>query len=203
VDPNWAFIGHVMRAVNAISYMPDKIALLGIVPDGPETGYGYIQPANRLKLSGNVYHVNSFTEKPNSNDAREIIARGGLWNTMVMVFRLSRMLDLVREAAPREVRGLFELRTSPERAPGLYQTMRPWNFSTQVLARIPQHLIVLKVANVFWSDWGTRESIERTYKTLNLVPAWKLEKAVGSKTPDFGESRETLGIPVPQPAERH
>ncbi|HTY64681.1 MAG TPA: sugar phosphate nucleotidyltransferase [Acidobacteriota bacterium] len=203
VDPNWAFIGHVMRAVNAISYMPDKIALLGIAPDNPETGYGYILPAGPLKLSGNVHHVNSFTEKPNSNDAREIIARGGLWNTMVMVFRLSRMLDLVREAAPREVRDLFELRTSPERAPGLYQTMQPWNFSTQVLARIPQHLIVLKVTNVFWSDWGTRESIERTYRTLNLVPSWKLEKAVGSKSSIFDEGLDEPMRVAKQRLERH
>jgi mannose-1-phosphate guanylyltransferase len=187
VDKNWAFIGHVMRAVNAISHMPDKIALLGIAPDSPETGYGYILPANPLKIFGDVYHVNSFTEKPNSNGAREIIDRGGLWNTMVMVFRLSRMLDLVQEVAPRAVDGLFDLRTSPERAAGLYQTMQPWNFSTQVLARIPQHLIVLKVANVCWSDWGTRESIERTYRTLNLVPSWNLEKAIGNNASKYGE----------------
>ena len=192
VDNNWAFIAHVMRAINTISYMPDKIALLGIVPDRPETGYGYILPANPLKMSGNLYHVDSFMEKPNSDDARDIIKRGGLWNTLVMVFRLSRMLDLVQEMAPREVDGLFELRTSPEKAARLYQTMQPWNFSTKLLAHIPQHLIVLKIANVLWSDWGTREAIERTYKELNLVPSWKLEKTEGNIISEFGEGQENL-----------
>jgi mannose-1-phosphate guanylyltransferase len=191
IDKNWVFIAHVMRAVNAISYMPDKIALLGVAPDRPETGYGYILPANPLKIFGNVYHVGAFTEKPNSDDARGIIERGGLWNTLVMVFRLSRMLDLVQEMAPHDVGRLFELRNSPEKAAELYQTMHPWNFSTQVLARIPQHLIVLKVANLFWSDWGTRESIERTCRSLNLVPSWKLTKATGDKIPKFGDSRDT------------
>jgi mannose-1-phosphate guanylyltransferase len=192
VDNNWAFVAHVMRAINTISYMPDKIALLGIVPDRPETGYGYILPANPLKTSGNLYHVDSFREKPNSDDAQEIIERGGLWNTLVMVFRLSRMLDLVQEIAPREVEGLLELRTSPEKAVSLYQTMEPWNFSTKLLMRIPQHLVVFKVANVLWSDWGTREAIERTYKALNLVPSWKLEKATGNRISKFGEGQDHL-----------
>jgi mannose-1-phosphate guanylyltransferase len=192
VDDNWAFIGHVMRAINAISYVPDKIAILGITPDRPETGYGYILPANPMKISGNIYHVDSFTEKPNSSDAWDIIERGGLWNTFVMVFRLSRMLELVREVAPPGVEALFELRTSSDNTAELYQTMRPWNFSTQLLARIPQHLIVLKVANVFWSDWGTRESIEYTCRSLNLEPAWKLKKAVGNIIPKSDEGRRDL-----------
>ena len=96
-----------MRAVNAISYMPDKIALLGIAPDRPETGYGYILPANPLKISGNVFHVDAFREKPNSEDAQEIIGRGGLWNTLVMVFRLSRMLELVQEDGSPRSGGTF------------------------------------------------------------------------------------------------
>jgi mannose-1-phosphate guanylyltransferase len=192
VDNNWAFVAHVMRALNTISYMPDKIALLGIVPDRPETGYGYILPADPLKTAGNLYHVDSFREKPNSDDAQEIIKRGGLWNTLVMVFRLSRMLDLVQEIAPLEVEGLLELRTSPEKAVSLYQTMQPWNFSTKLLMRIPQHLVVFKVANVLWSDWGTREAIERTYKALNLVPSWKLEKATGNRISKFDEGQDHL-----------
>ena len=197
IDKDWAFIGHVLRAVDSVSRMPEKIAILGIAPDRPETGYGYILPAHPVKLTdsaytGGSYHVEAFTEKPNPVDAQAIIKRGGLWNTLVMVFRLSRMLDLVQEIAPREVEGLLELRTSPEKAVSLYETMQPWNFSTKMLARIPQHLVVFKVANVLWSDWGTREAIERTYKALNLVPFWKLEKATGNRISKFDEGQDHL-----------
>ena len=41
----------------------------------------------------------------------------------------------------------------------------------QILSRIPEELIVLEAPDIRWSDWGTRESIERTYRHLNLVPA--------------------------------
>jgi len=200
VDKDFTFMAHVMRAMNAISYMPDKIALLGVAPDRPETGYGYILPAGPLKISGNVFHVDAFTEKPNSENARDIIGRGGLWNTLVMVFRLSRMLELVQEMAPREVGVLLELRSSPEKAAALYRTIRPWNFSTQLLAQIPQHLIVLKVSNVFWSDWGTREAIERTYRLLNLPPSWEPVKAVGNRIAKLGETADDPLNLVPRSA---
>jgi len=172
VDDARAFIAHALLAVDTVSHMPDKIAVLGIAPDRPETGYGYILPAMPVGIHEKVYHVKAFTEKPSLTDARDIISRGGVWNTLVMVFRLSRMMELLYELVPNECGQLFDLRWSPDRAAELYQGLNSWNFSTQILSRIPQHLIMLEVGDVHWSDWGTRESVERTYRSLNLVPFW-------------------------------
>ena len=167
IDRNWAFIAHVMRAMNAISCVPDKIARSRDRP-GQAGDRLRVYPARQgpENVGQGCIRWTLLRKNRNLEDAGTIIARGGLWNTLVMVFRLSRMLDLVQEMVPREVDALFELRNSPDKATELYRTMRPWNFSTQLLARIPQHLIVFKVANVFWSDWGTRESIERTYQVV-------------------------------------
>jgi mannose-1-phosphate guanylyltransferase len=183
IDKDWAFITHVFRAVNAITRMPDKIAILGIAPDRPETGYGYILPAGPLKMAGRAYrersyHVGAFTEKPNYTDAQAIIERGGLWNTFVMVFRLPRMLELLQGLVPDEFEKLSELRYAPAKATDIYPALKSWNLSTHVLARIPQHLIVLRVANVSWSDWGTRESVERTYRALKQAPSWDLQSPI-------------------------
>ncbi len=174
VDNDWAFITHVLRAVHTVSRFRDKIVILGAVPDRPETGYGYILPAERLKTAGYAFRVEAFTEKPDADGARNFIERGGLWNTFVMVFKISRMLELLQGMVPNEYGKIAEVRAFPQRAAEIYQTLTSWNLSTQVLARIPEHLIVHKVANVRWCDWGTRELIERTYKDLNLVPSWKL-----------------------------
>lgn len=183
VDKDWAFVAHVLRAVNVISHLPDKIAVLGVEPDKPETGYGYLLPANPLKISCGAHRVEAFTEKPNAAVARAIIARGGLWNTFVMIFRLSRMLELLQELVPYEFDKMILLRNSPEKATELYRTLSPWNFSARVLPLIPQHLIVLKVGNVRWSDWGTRESVERTYRAMNLAPSWTLSNSIGNPLP--------------------
>ncbi len=177
VDDDRAFIAHVFRAVSLISHAPEKIAILGIAPDRPESGYGYILPGEPLGTSettSRAFRVKAFREKPDLPTARSLIARGGLWNTFVMVFKLSRMIELLLELAPSEWKRLFELRAFPKRISELYQILSPWNFSTQILARIPQHLIALEVANVSWSDWGTRSSVERTYRSLNLIPYWQL-----------------------------
>lgn len=183
IDNDRAFIAHVLRAVNTISHMPEKIALLGIAPDRPETGFGYILPANPLTMSERAYHVEAFTEKPSLLGARDIISRGGLWNTFVMVFKISRMLELIHALVPNEYESLLELRVSPHKAGPLYENLDPWNLSTQVLARIPQHLIILEVADVRWSDWGTRESVERTYRSLNMVPFWNMSNSVSDPLP--------------------
>jgi mannose-1-phosphate guanylyltransferase len=183
IDNDRAFIAHVLRASHTISQMPDKIAILGIAPDRPETGYGYILPSDPLGQSEKAFNVEAFTEKPNISGARNIISRGGLWNTFVMVFRLSRMLELVSELVPNEFADLLRLRETPHKAVDIYQTLDSWNLSTQVLARIPEHLIMHKVSDVHWSDWGTRESVERTYRDLNIVPFWNLSNSVATPLP--------------------
>jgi mannose-1-phosphate guanylyltransferase len=183
IDSDRAFMAHVQHATHAISHMPDKVVVLGVVPDRPETGYGYILPADPLKAIDGAYRVEAFTEKPSFNVATDIISRGGLWNTFVMIFRLSRMLELIREFVPLEFERLSELPESPEKADDLYQDLDSWNLSTNFLARIPQHLIMLRVADVRWSDWGTRESVERTYRSLNLVPFWNLSNPVSNPAP--------------------
>lgn len=172
IDDDRTFIAHTLRAVNAVACMPDKIAVLGIAPDRPETGYGYILPDGLVEPTERTFHVKAFVEKPSLPDARKIIACGGLWNSFVMVFKLSRMLDLLATLVPDEFNLLSVLRDAPHKAGDLYRVITPWNFSNRILARISQHLIMLEVTDVGWNDWGTRESIERTCKHFNLAIAW-------------------------------
>ena len=175
VSDDRTFIDYVSRAAGIVYDEPEKIVVLGIAPDRSESGYGYLLPAGALGKSGlmsRAFQVEAFCEKPDPATASILIARGGLWNTFVMVFRLSRMIELMRELAPTESQKLFELDNDPMKAAELYHSLAPWNFSTQVLARIPRHLTVLKVDGVSWSDWGTREAVEHTYRSLNLKPSW-------------------------------
>ena len=133
INDGHAFITHTLRAANLVSLMPDKIAILGIVPDRPDPDYGYILPDKSIDNTKEAYLVKAFTEKPSVFTAREIIDRGGLWNTFVMVFKLSRMLDLLREFVPKEFGKLTALRKSPEKAEEVYRNLSPWNFSNLLL----------------------------------------------------------------------
>ncbi len=176
VDNDKAFVAHVLRAACLVHQLPLKTVILGITPDHPETGYGYIMPGPRLHTTlapWRVSQVKAFNEKPSTAMARAFISEGGLWNTFVMVFQLNRMLGLLRDMAPNDSQRLFEIQDCTVEAPAIYRAIRPWNFSSQILARIPEELVLLEASDIRWSDWGTRESIERTYRHMNLVPAWR------------------------------
>jgi mannose-1-phosphate guanylyltransferase len=176
IDNDRALIRHVRRAAAVVARNPQKIVLLGITPDRLETDYGYIQVGSPLLASragSGLFGVAGFHEKPGYEDAEHLVARGALWNMFLMVFRLPRMLQLLKAYAPRESSRLFEMSLRPEEEAQTYRDIAPWNFSSQFLERITKHLLVLRVGDVSWSDWGTRESIERTYQTLQLVPEWR------------------------------
>lgn len=173
IDNDNAFIAHTFRATQLMAHIPDKIVILGIAPDRPETGYGYLLPGGPVEACPGTYHVKAFIEKPSPSRIYEIMYQGGLWNTFVMVFRLGTMLDILNRLMPGIIQAFSELILSPRKAAEIYQTIDSWNFSTQVLTRIPQHIVMLEIDNVCWSDWGTQESIERTYEALNQVPFWK------------------------------
>jgi hypothetical protein len=64
---------------------------------------------------------------------------------------------IVERHAPKDSQRFFELQDYPLEAPAIYRDIDPWNFSSQILARIPEELIVLEAPDIRWSDWGTRE----------------------------------------------
>jgi mannose-1-phosphate guanylyltransferase len=156
-----AFVAHLERAVQVVQDLPDKLVLLGIQPDRPEPGLGYVEPDLSIGLdpAGTTFHVAAFHEKPSIDAAERIIRRGGLWNSFVMVFRVGRVLDLLREARPADVERM-------QHGESAYASLPPWNFSHDFLACIPKHLVVLRVEDVGWSDLGTPEAIERTFALL-------------------------------------
>jgi mannose-1-phosphate guanylyltransferase len=188
VDDDRVFIRHVERSVQIVTRHPDKIALLGIQPDRPEPGFGYVVPRQPpcafLEVTG-ASQVAGFWEKPNADTARELLTQKALWNSLVMVFQLPFMLELLQRLVPWEFERMRDAHGDPDALGHRYASLIPWNFSTKVLARIPEHLVVLRVDDVHWSDWGTRESIEWTLKTLQRVPPW-----LGAKRADIAAAEE-------------
>jgi len=64
----------------------NKLVVFGISPTGPETGFGYIETAE--KLSDNVYIAASFKEKPNRETAEQFLAsKKYFWNSGMFSFR--------------------------------------------------------------------------------------------------------------------
>ena len=64
------------------------LVTLGVVPDGPATGYGYIKVGDRLHEASPAARVEAFTEKPDAATAARFLDDGGyLWNAGIFVWR--------------------------------------------------------------------------------------------------------------------
>ena len=79
----------------------DYLVLLGIEPDSPATGYGYIKPSKQI-TGGNkpVFEVGQFVEKPAVEIAKQYIADGYLWNSGMFVFKASTFMQMFEQHQP-------------------------------------------------------------------------------------------------------
>ena len=76
------------------------IVTLGIKPDEPATGYGYIRPAKAVTADGAVLKVEAFIEKPDAATAQNYVASNYLWNSGNFIFRADVMLEELRNFEP-------------------------------------------------------------------------------------------------------
>jgi mannose-1-phosphate guanylyltransferase/mannose-6-phosphate isomerase len=80
-----------------------NIVILGVTPDKPETGYGYIRTdqGRSLPLPENVLNVAAFVEKPNQVTAEGYLKEGGYyWNAGMFVLKASVWLAAIEQFAP-------------------------------------------------------------------------------------------------------
>ncbi|RJS94990.1 mannose-1-phosphate guanylyltransferase/mannose-6-phosphate isomerase [Salinisphaera sp. Q1T1-3] len=91
-----AFKSSVAVARGAIA--DGALALFGVTPDGPETGYGYIRAG--MDTAPGLRRVDAFTEKPDAARASEFVASGDyFWNSGMFAFRAVDYLELLSEFA--------------------------------------------------------------------------------------------------------
>ncbi len=77
-----------------------RLVTFGIVPEAPETGYGYIKAGDSLE-GGRLYVVERFVEKPDAATAQGYLDAGGyFWNSGMFLFRASRYLEELERLAP-------------------------------------------------------------------------------------------------------
>jgi len=86
----------------------DQLITIGIRPDYPETGYGYIMKGKALGARSGIgaFHVKRFTEKPTVAAARRLMRQGSLWNSGIFVWKAATLLELLARYLPAIARGL-------------------------------------------------------------------------------------------------
>ena len=110
IEPPGAFRADAEAA--AIMARGDRLVVFGISPERPDTGFGYIETAEKLDIN-QTFAVASFHEKPDTEKAKMFLASGNYyWNSGMFAFGLEFMLAEFRRNAP-EVLASFEGLLSP------------------------------------------------------------------------------------------
>jgi mannose-1-phosphate guanylyltransferase len=173
------FMDYIDIAVQKVTRHPSEIVLLGVEAEYPEPEYGYIVPHRDapFDLHG-TRRIARFIEKPSASIAHGLIESGGLWNTMIMVFKVKTLLHLAQRIHPAiyaQFSPIFETIGTPvasETTDHVYRDLEPLNFSKDILERIavifPETVSVLPVLQVFWSDWGSPERVKQVQQKLQL-----------------------------------
>lgn len=96
----------------AIAEKGPNLVTIGITPDYPETGYGYIKFLPEQK-DGDAYAVDRFVEKPSLAVAKEYLATEQyLWNSGMFMWKVSTILDNLQQFMPSIYSGLQTIKAS-------------------------------------------------------------------------------------------
>jgi mannose-1-phosphate guanylyltransferase len=163
-----------LRSAVEIAARHDSLVTIGIRPNYPETGYGYIIK-NKLLGGKAVYQVKRFTEKPTLSGAQRLIRQGALWNSGIFVWKASILLELMRRYQPAIFKGLEQIKkavgkkslaVSTPKIAGIvgreYKRMPNISIDYAVLEKAgSEGKVVTLEADFGWSDVGSWAAVHR------------------------------------------
>lgn len=168
-----AFRSSVESGLGMVKEYPNSVLILGAEARYPEVEYGWIQPGRTLVDSPAhpLQQVARFWEKPPLPRARLLQRRGCLWNTFVMIGLASAFLELLQTCVPPLLKSLDGW------YPGghlerIYGDVGSIDFSREVLARVPNRLLVLRDAESGWTDLGSPRRVVDVVTRHGLRPQW-------------------------------
>ena len=146
------FLDALEAAFNAAR---DRIVLFGMVPDRPETGYGYIQRGPRAGGSDArpVHEVVRFVEKPDVSTAASYLSSGDyLWNAGMFVFPASVMMSEIEKLMPELGHGVRAC-VHEGRLDDVYPSLPSISIDYGVMERSDRTCVI--PSRFAWSDVGS------------------------------------------------
>jgi len=89
-------------AAGLIESNKDRLVTFGIIPNRPETGYGYIETLEEISEKIRLSEIKNFIEKPNEELAKKLIKnKHYLWNSGIFLFKASTILKEIEKYNPK------------------------------------------------------------------------------------------------------
>lgn len=152
-----------VRAARSAAQTHNALITFGVVPERPETGYGYLELAEKPQRA-TATALSSFREKPDLETAQAMLAAGTyLWNAGIFLFRVRDILDAFAAHAPdleAPCRAAVQARSTDlgfERLGPEYDTARAISFDYAVMEAATRVRTVPLGSS--WSDLGSWDAL--------------------------------------------
>ena len=157
---------HLLQAAHAVA-QEGVLVTLGITPNYPATGYGYIQKGHPFgQYNGlDTFNVEKFKEKPKEAQAEEMVADGQhVWNSGMFIWRV----DAVMAEFERQMTDLYSKlqnisdawldETKTETLERVWPTIEPETIDYGIMENA-QQVVVIPAIDLGWNDVGSWESL--------------------------------------------
>lgn len=160
-----------LTALSDASKLAEKgnnIVTLGITPNYPETGYGYIKMNMDHRIVG-AYEVATFVEKPDYETAIKYLEKGDyLWNSGIFIWKASTIMLLMKELLPKMYEKLIQIQKSfgsdqrDEVLKSEYEKMEAISIDYGIMEKANDIYVIPGVFG--WDDVGSWLAVERLRK---------------------------------------
>lgn len=160
---------NTLRAGCEVAEKGANLVTIGITPDYPETGYGYIK-FNPDRMDEHAYEVERFVEKPDLETAKEYLATEEyLWNSGMFIWKISTILENLKKYIPSTYQGLQKIQEAigTEEEDRVLEQIFP-SFQSESI----DYGIMEKASNIYilpgvfgWDDVGSWLAVGRIKKS--------------------------------------
>jgi len=158
-----------LRDACSLAEKNKNLVTVGITPDYPETGYGYIK-FDSHEVEGRAFRVDRFVEKPTLEVAKEYLATEEyLWDSGMFAWKISSILKNIQQFMPDTYNRLQRIRDvigTPEQEVVLdreFHAMESQSIDYGIMEKAED--IYILPGTFGWDDVGSWLAVERIKKT--------------------------------------
>jgi mannose-1-phosphate guanylyltransferase len=165
-------------SASALAAAQDGLVSIGIRPDRPATGYGYIRLGREAGHGG--FAVAQFVEKPNARRAAQYVASGEyVWNAGVFVWPAAVILSELRQHAP-ELMTPLETAWREGRLAAAFPSLPKLSIDYAVMEKTSRAFVL--PAEFGWDDIGDWVALERLLQGRAQDPNTVVGTHIGLET---------------------
>ncbi len=159
----------ILFGARALKSHPELLITLGVIPERPETGYGYIAPEVVLLSQDNLTlkRVKAFHEKPARILAEQYLKSGYLWNAGMFLWRADTILDMFSRYMADLYELLMELKSSlgsdPDSVERFYRAAPKVSIDYGIMEKASRVGVI--PVDFGWSDVGSWDAMASVFST--------------------------------------